>query len=137
MRIRSPYSYTTDRDHLASTHKFVTEWSAEKFLSWASGIGPDVHAYLERIFQLAQHPEQAYRSCLGILTFTRKVGNERLINACRRASEYGTYNYRIIRSILERGLDSDEAISDTATGTIPDHDNIRGSEHYDRENTQP
>jgi len=135
-RDRRPYSYTTDIDHLASTHKFVTEWSAEKFLAWAAGIGTDVHAYVERIFQLAQHPEQAYRSCLGILTFTRKVGNERLINACRRASGYGTYNYRIIRNILERGLDTQEE-SETATGTIPHHDNIRGSEHYDRENTQP
>jgi len=136
VRVRRPYAYTTDIDHLASTHRFVTEWSAEKFLAWALGIGPDVHVYIERIFQLAQHPELAYRSCLGILSFARKVGNERLINACQRASDYGTYTYRIIRSILERGLDSQEA-TDTAPGTIPDHDNIRGSDHYDRENTLP
>lgn len=132
-RARRPYGYTTDPDHLASTHKFVTEWSAEKFLAWAGGIGSDVHHYIDRIFQQAQHPEQAYRSCLGILTITRKVGNERLNNACRRAAEYGTYNYSIIRSILERGYDSADS-ADTSTGSIPDHDNIRGSEHYGREN---
>jgi transposase len=133
-RSRRPYGYTTDRDHLASTHRFVTEWSAEKFLAWARSIDTEVYEYIKRIFELAQHPEQAYRSCLGILGYIRKVGQDRLINACRRASEYGIYNYRIIRSILERGLDSHDA-ADHSTGSIPDHDNIRGSEHYGRENS--
>ncbi|WP_323520241.1 IS21 family transposase, partial [Mucilaginibacter sp. 10I4] len=35
-RIKSPYNYTTDKDHMASTHQFVAEWTPDKFLSWAA-----------------------------------------------------------------------------------------------------
>lgn len=129
-RSKRPYGYTTDADHLASTHRFMTEWSTEKFLAWASGIGPDVHDYLKRIFELAPHPEQAYRGCMGILGFARKIGDDRLIMACRRATEYGSFGYGTIRNIIERGLDQADN-EESSHGSIPDHDNIRGPETYD------
>lgn len=138
-RSKRPYGYTADADHLASTHRFMTEWSAEKFLAWGRGIGQDVHDYLKRIYELAPHPEQAYRGCMGILGFARKAGDDRLILACRRATEYGSFGYGTIRNIIEKGLDGadDDA---SATGSIPDHDNIRGPGNYgdqdiDDENT--
>lgn len=129
-RSTRPYGYSTDADHLASTHRFMTEWSTEKFLAWAGGIGPDVHDYLKRIFELAPHPEQAYRGCMGILGFARKIGSDRLNMACQRASDYGSFGYGAIRNIIERGLDLAGA-DESAPGSIPDHDNIRGGAHYD------
>jgi Mu transposase-like protein len=80
-RIKSPYSYTTDKDYMATTHQFVTEWTADKFLGWAASIHEDVRLYILKILQRKQHPEQAYKSCVGILSFSRKAGNERLITA--------------------------------------------------------
>jgi transposase len=129
-RLKVPYHYTTDKEHLASTHRFVAEWTPEKFLSWAEKIHPDVKLYITEVLQLKQHPEQAYKSCVGILSFAKKVGTERLSKACRRALEYGAYNYKTIQAILEKELDKKEALGETDQLQMPLHDNIRGENYY-------
>lgn len=129
-RVRIPYHYTTDKEHLASTHRFVAEWTPEKFISWAEAIHEDVKLYITAVLQRKQHPEQAYKSCVGILSFAKKVGNERLINACRRALSYGSYNYKTIQLILEKELDKKDAPDQTDHLSMPLHDNIRGEDYY-------
>ncbi|MGN6478493.1 MAG: IS21 family transposase [Flavipsychrobacter sp.] len=128
-RIKSPYTYTTNKEHLASTHKFLTEWTADRFIDWAASIDEDVKLYILKILDCKQHPEQAYKSCLGILSFGRKAGNDRLIAACQRALGYGIYNYKTIQTILEKGMDlfSEDAAE---SSTMPVHDNIRGEQYY-------
>ncbi|MBA3678573.1 MAG: IS21 family transposase [Sphingosinicella sp.] len=128
-RMKSPYNYTTDKEHLASAHRFVSDWTPERFLGWASGIHEDVHLYILKILDRKQHPEQAYKSCVGILSFAKKVGNERLIKACQRALGYGMYNYKIIQRILEKGLDK-QSDEENEQLEMPLHDNIRGEEYY-------
>lgn len=129
-RIKSPYNYTTDKDHLASAHRFVTEWTPDRFLEWAASIHEDVRLYILRILDRKQHPEQAYRSCVGILGFAKKAGNERLASACRRALGYGLYNYKTIQQILENNMDQyqDSLFADELP--MPSHDNIRGKDYY-------
>lgn len=75
-----------------------------------------------------QHPEQAYKSCQGILSFAKRVGNDRLIKACRRGLEIGYYNYRLIEDILKKNMDAydEEAPADK----MPAHENIRGGNYY-------
>jgi transposase len=128
-RTKSAYHYTTDKDHLASTHRFVSDWSPERFISWAESIHEDVKLYILKVLDRRQHPEQAYKSCIGILGFARKAGNERLVKACQRALGYGIYNYKTIQNILERGLDSDEP-GESDQSQMPSHDNIRGEDYY-------
>ena len=128
-RTKSSYGYTTDQNHLASTHRFVSDWSPERFLSWAESIHEDVKLYILKILARKQHPEQAYKSCIGILSFAKKVGNERLIKACQRALDYGVYNYKIIKKILEKGLDN-QTEEESETTEMPIHDNIRGQDYY-------
>jgi transposase len=129
-RLKSPYNYTTEKDHLASAHRFVSEWTPERFISWAADIGEDVKFYILKILDRKQHPEQAYKSCLGILSFAKKVGNDRLINACRRALGYGIYNYKTIQAILEKGMDSSTETEEYEQLQMPLHDNIRGEDYY-------
>lgn len=129
-RIKSPYSYTTDKDHLASTHRFMTEWTPDKFLDWAATIDEDVRLYILKILDRKQHPEQAYRSCIGVLSLARKAGNERLASACRRALGYGLYNYKTIQQILENKMDSYEDSLFADELPMPSHDNIRGENYY-------
>lgn len=129
-RERSPYQYTTEKEHLASAHRFVSEWTPGKFISWAEGIHEDVKLYILKVLDRKQHPEQAYKSCLGILTFTKKVGNERLIKACQRALGYGAYNYKTIQKILERELDLRDIPEESEQLQMPLHDNIRGENYY-------
>lgn len=128
-RLKSPYNYTTDKDHLASTHRFVSEWKPEYFLSWAASIHEDVRLYILKILHRKQHPEQAYKSCIGILSMGKKVGNQRLIKACQLGLGFGVYNYKSIQSILEKGLDKEQE-PDSEQLTMPLHDNIRGEDYY-------
>lgn len=128
-RSRSPYKYTTVKDHLPSTHNFVSEWNPERFLSWAAAIGEPTRTMVEKILESRAHPEQAYKSCVGILGFARKVGNERLNNACGRAIYYQSYSYNSVKSILDKGLDKEKIQSETQY-ILPLHENIRGKEYY-------
>lgn len=127
-RIRSPYNYTTDKEHLASTHRFVSDWTPERFLHWAEGIHEDVKLYILKILDRKQHPEQAYKSCVGVLSFAKKVGDDRLIKACQRALDYGIYNYKTIQKILENGLDKHDEENEQLQ--MPLHENIRGENYY-------
>ena len=129
-RLKSPYNYTTDKDHLASAHRFVSDWTPERFLSWASSIHEDVRFYILKILDRKQHPEQAYKSCIGILSFAKKLGNERLTKACQRAIGYGIYNYKTIQTILEKGMDKCDEKEDNEHMQMPQHDNIRGEQYY-------
>jgi hypothetical protein len=78
------------------------------------------------------HPEQGYKSCVGILSFAKRVGKERLNNACKRALVYQSCNYNSIKSILDKGLDK-ELIEQKpqAQYSLPLHENIRGKEYYE------
>jgi transposase len=124
-----PYHYTTKKEHLASTHQFVTDWTPQRFIDWAASIDPSVEELICRILEQKQHPEQAYKSCMGVLSFVKKVGKERLANACKRALEYDISNYRIIQKILEKGLDSIEE-EQSNEQILPEHQNIRGKQYY-------
>jgi len=128
-RKHKPYGYTTITEHLASAHKFITEWTPQKFINWAESIGESVKEYILKILEKKQHPEQAYKSCMGVLSLAKKVGGDRLKNACKRAIEYNMYSYKTIQNILEKGLDKvdhDSQMEDV----IPEHGNIRGKEYY-------
>jgi transposase len=129
-RTKSAYQYTTDKDHLASTHRFVSDWTPDRFLTWAEAIHPDVKEFIVHILDRKQHPEQAYKSCVGILGFAKKVGNERLTKACQRALGYGIYNYKTIHNILEKGLENDSETALPEEPSMPEHDNIRGEDYY-------
>ena len=130
-RSYKPFSYTTEPAHLASTHRFVSEWSASRFLDWAGGIDPAVGDYILQIIESRNHPEQAYKSCMGILSFEKRVGRERLINACKRGQEFENFSYKAIERILENNLDQRSPEEEQHSGDqLPEHANIRGKHYY-------
>ncbi|MGJ1333322.1 IS21 family transposase [Sphingobacterium siyangense] len=129
-RDKAPYGYTSEKDHLATTHRFITEWTPERFLQWAESIGEDVKLFVQRILERKQHPEQAYRSCVGVLGFAKKVGNDRLIKGCQRALSYGIYNYKTLETILSNRMDYYQEDTLTEASPMPEHENIRGEEYY-------
>lgn len=124
-----PYLYTTETEHLASTHQFITDWTAPRFINWANGIDSSVGEFIVKVIESRNHPEQAFKTCMGILSFEKKVGKQRLINACKRALDFGTYSYKAILNILENNLDTiaDEQIENE---NLPEHTNIRGKNYY-------
>lgn len=127
-RLRSPHNYTTEGSHMPPQHRYITEWSPTFFLEKAKAVDPSVEYYISQVLAKKQHPEQAYKSCQGILSFAKRVGHTRLIRACKRAHEIGYYNYKIIEDILKRHLDQYE--EDPVVEEMPSHENIRGGDYY-------
>jgi transposase len=124
-----PYLYTTEPEHLASTHQFITDWTAPRFINWANGIDSSVGELIVKVIESKNHPEQAFKTCMGILSFEKKVGKERFTNACKRALDFGTYSYRSIQNILENNLDMIPS-QQNENEKLPEHNNIRGSKYY-------
>jgi transposase len=125
-----PYGYTTNEDHLASKHQFKSDWTPEKFIQRATFIGIDTRDYIARILEIRQHPEQAYKTCQGILSFVARAGSERLNRACHRALYYGDFSYNAIRTIIEKRLDLEPFDSEDDNKKMPGHRNVRGGEYY-------
>jgi len=123
------YNYTTTKEHLASTHQFITEWTPQRFIDWAASIDESVKDFIVRLLEQKHHPEQAYKSCMGVLSYVKKVGKERLANACKRALDHHVYNYKIIQKILENGLDKLDN-ENQEEQELPFHNNIRGENYY-------
>lgn len=125
------FKYTTNKEHLASHHREYADWSVEKFIEEARSIHSDVEIYIAKVIESKAHPEQAYKSARGILSFARRVGEKRLINACRWADSYGLYSYPAIDSILSTRQDEVPLENETdINAPMPEHDNIRGKEYY-------
>ena len=125
-----PYGYTTNEDHLASKHQFRSDWTPDKFIQRATFIGNDARDYIARILEIRQHPEQAYKTCQGILSFAVRLGNDRLNGACRRALYFGDFSYNSIRTILEKRLDLEPLDTDDEAKKMPGHRNVRGGDYY-------
>lgn len=127
-RIKSPHTYTTIEDHMASTHQHMSSRNPAFYIDAGNKIHKDVGLYIEQVLTRKAYPEQGYRSCQGILSFAKRVGSDRLIRACRRAHEVGYFNFKIIESILQKNLDQNEL--EEQPSTMPAHENIRGKEYY-------
>jgi transposase len=77
------------------------------------------------------HPQQGFRSCLGIMRLGQSYGGERLEAACRRALEVDAVSYRSVRSILQAGLDRQEVPAGEQPAALPQvHENLRGASYY-------
>jgi hypothetical protein len=126
--------YIQNEDHLASWHRYPTEWNPEKFIADAALIDTVVAEYIKKVLSRSEYPEKNYRACQGIINYKKRVGETRLINACKRADSFNVYNFGIIERILKSKADSiplDEEDQPPGGGSnMPLHDNIRGEDYY-------
>lgn len=122
--------HTTVREHMPESHRQYGDWSPERLISWAHKYGKCTAELVNQIMQSRRHPEQGYRSCLGILRLEKTYGAERLEAACQRALLLGTKRYKSVESILKHGLDQVDPVSDAEPVLPDDHDNIRGPSYY-------
>jgi len=123
--------HTTVPEHMPKSHQAHLEWTPERITRWAASIGPRTRALVVAIFADRPHPEQGYRSCLGILRLARRYGDERLETAAARTLAVGARSYRHVESILKHGLDRLPAPDERAREAIvASHDNLRGPDYY-------
>jgi transposase len=121
--------HTTLNEHMPKAHRAHAEWRPSRFVAWATTIGPQTAALVTAILADRPHPEQGYRSCLGILRLAKRYDAARLEAACARALAAGARSYRHVAAILTRGLDRLPPGTPPAAAPVV-HENIRGREYY-------
>jgi len=128
-RADAPGRHTTLAEHMPPAHKEYLEWIPERFVRWAQTIGPHTAQLVQSLLDSRKHPQQAYRSCLGLLRLAKRYGEERLEAACRRALSAGIHSYKGVKNILDANLDQVE--SEEPPTVVPEtHENIRGQTYY-------
>jgi len=123
--------HTTNPAHMPKAHQHHLEWTPSRLIQWAATIGPQTAALVAAILADRPHPEQGYRSCLGLLRLSRRDGAARLEAACARAVAVGARSYRHVDSILKHGLDRLPPLEPAAQLTLaPVHEHLRGRDYY-------
>ena len=130
-RLRIPGDFKTLSEHMPRSHREHLEWSPSRLINWAKKLGPATGRLVSEIFQRRPHPEQSYRSCLGLLSLGRHYEENRLESACARAEQLNSYSYQTVKNILSAGLDQIAFEQDRESVPRSEHENIRGASHYE------
>ena len=121
--------HTTIADHMPSAHRRHASWTPARITAEAEKIGPATAALTQAIMTDRPHPEQGFRTCLGILALEKTYGRARLEAACQRGDLIKARSVNSIRSILKTGLD--RAFLDPEPEPQPlRHGNIRGRTYF-------
>ena len=125
-----PGQHTTQTEHMPKAHQQYAAWTPERVVRWAEQTGPATAHVITTILASRAHPQQGFRSCLGILRLGKTYGAVRLEAACGQARALAAYAYRSVASILQHGLDQHPVPSDRASPPLIPHANIRGPQYY-------
>jgi transposase len=123
--------FTTLKDHMPKSHQKYLDWTPSRILRWAGKNGPMTEKLIAHIFNSRPHPQQGFRSALGIMRLGKQYSQDRLEAACQRALHIRAYSYKNVESILKKGLDHQPLLFEHSEGTTPlSHHNIRGKNYY-------
>jgi transposase len=129
VRDDTPGTHSTEAAHMPKAHRAHAQWTPSRIAAWAERTGPATAALARAIMESRPHPEQGYRSCLGIIRLAERYGSERTEAACARALSARALSYRSVESILRHGLDS-EPLDRPTLRPHPRHANVRGAAYY-------
>ena len=130
-RSLAPHCATTVEQHRPKAHQRHLAWTPSRLIDWAATIGPATALLFERIMQAKRHPEQGYRSCLGILRLGDQYPRQRVEAAASRAVALNACSYQSLKSILKHHLDGMEPESAPAPKPPIDHPKLRGPNYFD------
>lgn len=122
--------HTTASEHMPESHRRHLEWTPGRIVRWAEGTGPQTAALVTAVMESRPHPEQGYRSCLGIMRLGKRYGDERLEAACTRALAASALSYRSVESILRTGLDRQPLPAPSTVIAPRAHEFVRGPDYY-------
>ncbi|MFQ5791970.1 MAG: IS21 family transposase, partial [Acidobacteriota bacterium] len=131
LRLGGKGKHATRPEHMPAAHRAHAEWSPSRLIGWAEKTGPATGRVVTNILETFRHPEQGYRSCLGIMRLAKRYGADRLEAACCRAEHLGSCRYQTVKNILAAGMDRlPLEAQQLPTSSVPVHDNIRGPDYY-------
>ena len=129
-RSNLPGRHTTVAEHMPRPHREYAQWTPKRLVEWAQQSGPYTAQLVAHILSSRRHPQQGFRSCLGILRLAKTYSSERLEAACQRALTIGSTSYKSIESILKHNLDTQPLPKPTSPSLPIDHDNLRGPDYF-------
>jgi transposase len=131
IRSRRAGSFTTCPEHMPASHREYAKWTPERLRDWAATIGLATACVISAILAARRHPQQGFRSALGVLRLGKHYGNDRLEAVCLRAHKLHITTFKSIESMLKNNLDRTALAEEDATRQLPLlHENIRGPEYY-------
>jgi transposase len=122
--------HTTVSSHMPKGQQEYADWTPERLIRWAAKTGPRTAALTEAILASRQHPQQAFRSAMGLIRLAKVYTPQRLEAACDLALDGGATSYKSVKSILKTGLDQQPRQQSLQTTDRVVHDNIRGGNYY-------
>jgi len=126
------YGHTTLVEHMPKAHQKYAEWTPERIINWAKKIGSSTSQLIEKVIATKEHPQIAFRACLGILRLGKSYSEASLEAACERALKIGAYSYKNVASILKNKLEHVPVSSSMMlTATKEPHENIRGGDYFE------
>jgi len=130
MRSHQKGRHTTVTGHMPQNHQAQQGWTPERIIRWSRKFGAATAEVVVQIIESRQHPQQGYRSCLGLLRLGDQFGADRLEGACTRALAIQAPSYRSVKSILEKQLDQQPLPQPVEQRPAIEHPNIRGPEYF-------
>jgi len=124
------YGITTESGHMPTRHQKQQQWSPGRLKNWARDIGPDTLIWVSDRLDEREHPEQAYRVCLGLLNLSKEYPSERLNAGCRIANREGLDRLKHIKAILRSNRDKLPEQLPLHTELPQHHENIRGPKSF-------
>lgn len=128
-RTSNNHQHSTHREHMPPNHRFRADWTPERIRRQAARIGPNTEAFVDVVMRERRHPEQGFRTCLGVIRLAKTFGRDRLEAACERALIINARSYTSLHSILKNGLDRAPRHRATDEPAIS-HPNIRGADYF-------
>jgi transposase len=121
--------HTTLAEHMPPAHQAMARRTPEKLRADAAAVGMATGAYVARLLEAREHPEQGVRACLGVLRLAKSYGRERLELACQRALAAGALSSRYVEQLLKADQRQPflQAQHDEGLGQ---HANVRGARYY-------
>ncbi|MER9158376.1 IS21 family transposase [Mesorhizobium sp. M0778] len=119
--------YGTDPAHMPSSHRRYAEWTPDRFRRWGASIGPQTEGLITAILASRPHPEQGFRTCLGILRLYRDISRERAETVSARAVEIGGLTCKTIASLI---YTQKRAGQSTEPAAVMEHANLRGPGYF-------
>jgi hypothetical protein len=119
----------TDLGHIPSAHRRYAAWSPARFRRWARSIGlnieaPNTAALVIAVLANRPHPEQDFRTCLGVLRLFRGIDPARAEAVVARALAIRTS----VASILQNNLNRTQLAAESST--VIEHQNLRGPGYF-------
>ena len=122
--------YTTAREHMPKSHQHYTDWNPQRIIRWAAKTGEATAQTVKIIMKNRAHPQQGFRSCMGVMNLGKEFTDKRLEAACSRALAIGSPSYKSIQAILKKGLDRLPPQREPQQTSFINHSNIRGPQYY-------